>query len=146
MLTYTGTVNFDREIDSVALPAHLAACFRRQMDARTIEIASNRVTFRGSVFAAPFRFVELTVDCAACAVHYRLSLRWLILAAIWLALAPAVVIAGPPVAGDPPKLVALTWMWFGGTILFVAIQLVTAIPRSQCLVRRAIASAPAKPH
>src|SRR6185437_12729048 len=56
MLTYTGTVNFDMEIDSVALPAHLAACFRRQMDARTIEIASNRVTLRGSVFAAPFRF------------------------------------------------------------------------------------------
>lgn len=86
------------------------------------------------------------MNCAACAVHYRLSLRWLILAAIWLALAPAVVIAGPPLAGDPPMLVALTWMWFGGTILFVAIQLVTAIPRFQCLVRRAIASAPAKPH
>ena len=46
---HTGIVDFDFEVDSAALPEHLAECLR-SVKADEVEVNSNRVSFRGGAF------------------------------------------------------------------------------------------------
>jgi len=81
-LTKTGTVDFDHEIDSSLLPAHLAGCLR-DVDANAVQVRDNRVTFRGGFFRlvtnwnvlVSFRFGDLAVDSDTCEVRHCLSCR-----------------------------------------------------------------------
>ena len=67
-LTKIQTVYFDREVDSALLPGHLAV-WLRSVEADTVEVMGNRVTFTAGLFRivgrgnilAPFGFGYLTV-------------------------------------------------------------------------------------
>ena len=85
-LTRTGTLSFDAEVDSAALPAYLADALR-DADASTVEVRGNCVTFTRRMFRfvsnwnvlVPFESGDMTVDAVARQICYRVSIRQFVL-------------------------------------------------------------------
>lgn len=145
-LTKTQTVSFDQEVDSASLPEHLALCLR-SVDADTVEVMGNRVTFTGGMFRlvwnwnvlVPFGSGDLTVDSDTCEVRYTLSFRQLVLVATAMtAVMAAFVLALSGLREALGVAFALPLMWF-----FVVFgNLALGFARFQSFVSRAIATAP----
>lgn len=84
-LMYEGVVDFGRDIDPSNLPVQLARSLC-QVDASSVSVEDNRVSFTGGMFRlvsrrnvlGPFGFGDLTVDSSKRQIRYRLSLRQLI--------------------------------------------------------------------
>lgn len=60
---YTKTVNVDFAVDLAMLPAHLADRLRR-INARTVEVDQNRISFTGGLFGSGGSRVENNYACA----------------------------------------------------------------------------------
>src|SRR2546422_3984331 len=83
---YARTVNFDSAVDLAMLPTHLADRLR-QINARTVEVDQNRVSFSGGLFGScgnrwdvliPFGVGDLAVDSNTRQLRDRLSFRQLV--------------------------------------------------------------------
>jgi hypothetical protein len=82
----SGFIHFDQTVDPSFLPRHLANCLQN-VDADSVRVTENRVTFEGGIFRfvtswnvlAAFGFGDLTVDSEAQEVRYRLSYRQLVI-------------------------------------------------------------------
>jgi hypothetical protein len=142
-LMYTSTVNFEGDIDSALLPAHLADCLRR-VDGRYVTVEQNRVSFTSGLFRlvsnwnvlVPFGFGDLMVDAAARRIRYRLSYRQLMIFATVMAGVMAVFISF--VSRTWAGLVFIPFMY----IWLVGANLAIGIPRFDGFLRRAIETAP----
>ena len=85
-LTLTGNLSFDAKIDPAALPSHLANCLW-SVKASTVEIQGDSVVFTRRMFRfvsnwnvlVPFESGDLTIDAGSHQVHYRVSIRELVL-------------------------------------------------------------------
>ena len=141
-LTRTGTLSFDAEIDSAALPAHLADSLR-DADASTVEIQGNCVTFTRRMFRfvsnwnvlVPFESGDLTVDADARQIRYRVSIRQLVLFGTAMAGVMTAFILMSPV-WQPLLFMPLMWLWLVGGNVAIGIY------RFEHFVGRAIESAP----
>lgn len=145
-LTTTGTVDFDQEVDSSLLPAHLAGCLRN-VDADVVEVRGNRVTFKGGMFRfvtnwnvlVPFGFGALAINSETREIRYCLSYRQLIIFSTTVAVvAAALVLTFSGLRGLSGGMLALPLMWF----FAVFINLTIGISRFESLLSSAIATAP----
>jgi hypothetical protein len=139
-LTRTGTLSFGAEIDSAALPAHLADSLR-DADASTVEIQGNRVTFTCQMFRfvsnwnvlAPFDSGDLTVDADARQVRFRVNIRRLVLfGTAMVGVMTAFILMSP--VWQPLLLMPFMWLWLVGGNVAIGIH------RFERFVGRAIAS------
>jgi hypothetical protein len=143
-LTCTGTFEFDDGVDKAALLAHLAEQLRK-LDARSIRISRDAVSFSGGVFRGvnnwniliPFGHGELIVDNAKPEVSYRLSVRQLVIT-VTIILAFVFVNLWSVVRTDPAILflLAFGWLWLIGGNLMVA------LPRFKRFLRDSIDTVP----
>ena len=140
----------DQEVDSNSLPAHLARCLR-SVDASTVEIVGNRVTFTAGIFRlvsnwnvlVGFGSGDLTVDSDACKVRYTLNCWQLVVAAtVMIIFAAVILLASVSESGGKTLslLPVLPFMWFW----LVGGNLAIGIPRFKSFVARAVATAPRK--
>lgn len=142
-LTYTGTVDFDLELDPTVLPLHLGDCLR-QKHASTVEVSGNHVEFTAGMFRlvsnwnvlVPFGFGDLAVDPKNRQVRYSVSFRQLtILATGMVGLMAAFILFGSP-SEFPLVFIPIMWAWFVGGNLLIG------VPRFQSFLRRSISTAP----
>ena|SRR5579864_9143373 len=146
----TGTLAFDRAVDSALLPAHLARCLR-SVNASTVEIIGNRVTFTAGIFRlvsnwnvlVPFGSGDLTVDADACKVRYTLNCSQLVVVAtLMIVFGAAILLASVSDSGGKTlwllPVMPFMWLWLVGGNLAIG------IPRFKSLVTRAVATAPRK--
>jgi len=85
MLVTSGAVNFDNEIDSSLLAAHVASQLR-DLDANEVDVRPNRVMFKGGYFRfvtswnilVTFGFGDLVIDPEVHEIRYSLSYRQLV--------------------------------------------------------------------
>src|SRR5215813_3759881 len=85
-LNLNGTRSFDTDVDLAALPTHLAYCLR-SVRASKVEIQGDCVAFTGGIFRlvpnwnllVPFGSGDLTVDRKSRKIHYRVSVRQMVL-------------------------------------------------------------------
>jgi hypothetical protein len=142
----TGTVDFDREVDSSLLPAHLAGCLR-SVDADAVEVTDNLVTFKGGVFRfvtnwnvlVPFGFGDLTVNSETREIRYRLSYRQLaVFSTIIVGIAAALVLAFSSWRRLSGSMLVLPFMWF----VSVFVRSALGASRFQGLISRAVSTAP----
>jgi hypothetical protein len=141
-LTRIGTLWFDADIDSSALLPLLAEALQNA-DATTVESCGNCVMFTRRAFRmvsnwnvlVPFESGNLTVDTDARQVHYRVSIRQLVLlgTAIVAVMTTVLLIARvwPPLLFMP-----IMWLWV------VAGNVAIGIVRFESFIGRAIATAP----
>jgi hypothetical protein len=139
-----GTVPFDRAVDSKLLPAHLAS-YLRSVQASTVAIVENRVTFTAGLFRGvgswnvlvPFGSGELAVHPDNCEVRYMLNCwQLIIVVTVMLVLgASFMVFAG---GGRALWLLPFMWLWLVGG------NLALGISRFRNYLVRAIADAPRK--
>lgn len=140
---YTRTVSLSCEVDQRMLPAHLADCLR-QINARTVKIDKDLVSFTGGVFGAggrgdiliPFGFGDLTIDSNSRQLRYRLSFRQLFIGTTVL----VAFIVG---------LTSYWYRWWDGLIVgiigwvwLVGLNLFIGLPRFRKFVHSAIETAP----
>lgn len=141
-LTLAGTLSFDAEIDPAALPNHLANCLW-SVKASTVEIQGNRVVFTRRMFRfvsnwnvlVPFEAGDLMVDADSRQVHYRVSIRELVLLGTGMVGLMTVVFLASP-SHPPLLLMALMWLWLVGANLAIGIF------RFKRFVGRALGTAP----
>lgn len=132
-----GTLRLHPGVNLSGLPAHLANCLRG-VDAREIQVETNRVTFEGGLF----RFVTgwnvlsafgrggFVIDPDARKIRYTLSFRELVATVTLFVLLLGLF------ARDSLVFLPIVWVWFiGGNLLI-------GIPRVQEFLRAAIATAP----
>ena len=143
-LTRTGTVKFDREVDSSALLEHLA---KRLTDvhATDVRIQGNGVTFEAGIF----RFVtnwnlllsfgsgELTVDPARRTIQYELSYSQLVSFSAIAFLVGALVLVGYPEVAWLMLVMPFVWLFM------VWSNVAIGILRFENFLRRAIETVPA---
>lgn len=141
-LTLTGALSFDAEIDPAALPDHLANCLW-SVKASTVEIQGNSVVFTRRMFRfvsnwnvlVPFESGYLTIDAYSRQVHYRVSIRELVLLGTGMVgLMTAFLLASP--THPPLLLMPLMWLWLVGANLAIGIF------RFKRFVDRALGTAP----
>ena len=125
ILDITRQMDVDENIDTVALPDHLAECLRI-VRASTVEVTGNRVAFTAGLFrfASGLNVLnaigkgKLTVDAKNREVEYRLSFRQLIITAT----AASCVLALPmslSISWHFLILAPFFWIWFVGVNLAV---------------------------
>ena len=142
-LLYVGAIDFNHDVDSMGLPAHLTDCLRN-VNAASVKTEANRVAFTGGAFRlvtnwnvlGPFGFGELTVDSSTLEVQYRLSFRQLV---IFASIATALTATFGLFSGFGWQLligVPIMWTWL------VGFNLVTGVPRFETFIGKAIATAP----
>jgi|HubBroStandDraft_6_1064221.scaffolds.fasta_scaffold774813_1 hypothetical protein len=140
---YTKTVSFTGEIDQGMLAAHLAECLR-QINARTVRIDREFVSFTGGIFGdgskwdvlIPFGFGDLTIDSNSHQLRYRLSFRQLF--AVTAVLAAIIVALTSYWSRWSDGLIVgiIGWVWLVGLSLFIG------LPRFKKFVHGAIDTAP----
>jgi hypothetical protein len=143
-LTYSGTIDFNQDIDAAVLPSHLAANLRG-VYASSVKMEVNRVAFTGGAFRfvsswnvlVPFGFGEITVDSDALQIRYRLSFRQLFIFAI----AGLAYVAWFLYSSGAPRQMLAIFIPVG-LIWLVGGNLAIGIPRFNGFVRRAIETAP----
>jgi hypothetical protein len=143
-LEWTGTVKFSEEVDSAALPAHLANCLRDVIHARDVAIETNRVAFTGGLRSenrwnvlVPFGFGEVTVDPGTRQILYRLSFRQMV---VFVTLSLALLGIFSLLWQEPPlAFLAFGWTWLIGG------NLALGVPRFRNFIRKTIATAPRRP-
>jgi hypothetical protein len=141
--SYTSTVNFEGDVDSALLPAHLADCLRR-VDGRDVTVEQNRVSFTSGLFRlvsnwnvlVPFGFGDLMVDAAAGRVRYRLSYRQLVIFATVMTGVMAVFVSFESRTWAGLVFIPFMYGWLVGANLAIG------IPRFDGFLRRAIETAP----
>jgi hypothetical protein len=140
--TRTGTLSFDGEIDSTALPAHLADSLR-DAHASTVETQGNCVTFTRRMFRflgnwnvlVPFETGNLIVDADARQIRYSLSIRQLVLfGTATVAVMSAFMLMSP--VWQPLLAMPVIWLWLVGANAAIGIY------RFEMFVSRTVASAP----
>src|SRR2546426_1750981 len=141
---YARTVNFDSAVDLAMLPTHLADRLR-QINARTVEVDQNRVSFSGGLFGSggnrwdvliPFGFGDLTVDSNTRQLRYRLSFRQLVVVSTIMVGILAGV--GRYVFHSSAGLISalIWWVWLVGLNLFIG------LPRFKKFINSALETAP----
>ena len=141
---YEGAEYFEDTVDPTLLPNHLAERLRG-VDARKVVVEGNRIFFKAGVFRmvsnwnplVAFGFGELTVDSVARQVHYRLSVRQLVVTgSIAVGLMTMVILASRNV--QLILFIPLMWAWIvGGNLAFGLLSF-------QRFIRRAVESTPSK--
>ena len=141
---YEGAEYFEDTVDPTLLPDHLAKRLRGAR-AREIAVEGNRIFFKAGVFRmvsnwnplVAFGFGELTVDSVTHQVHYRLSLRQLVvMGSIALGLMTMIILASRN--WQSILFMPLMWAWVvGGNFAFGVLSF-------QRFIRRAVESAPPK--
>jgi hypothetical protein len=146
-LMIEGTLDFG-DVQIETLLAHLSDRLR-DVEARRITISDNSVSFRGGLFRfagrwnvlVPFGYGELVTDPEKRRVHYRLSIRELVVAVTTMMV--LVAIGAWVLIQESPGIVlffALGWLWLwlvGGNLLF-------GIPRFKRFLREAVDSTPVR--
>jgi hypothetical protein len=140
---YTQTVMLGADVDLAVLPTHLADRLRH-INARTIKIHQDHISFTGGIFGSgsrwdilvPFGFGDLTVDSNSHNLRYRLSLRQLIICATVM----VGILAGfgcyASHSTEGLIIAPVGWLWLVGGNLAIG------IPRFKNFVRTAIDTAP----
>jgi hypothetical protein len=142
-LMYVGAIDFNQDIDSTVLPAHLANCLRN-VHAGSVKTEANRVAFSGGAFRlvtnwnvlVPFGFGELTVDSSTLEIRYRLSFRQLAISVSIAAGLMAAFFLFKALVAQFFTFVPIMWIWL------VGFNLVIGVPRFETFIRKAIATAP----
>ncbi len=140
-LTRTGTLSFDGEIDSTALPALLADALWKA-EASSVETHGNCVTFTRQMFRfvgnsnvlVPFESGDLTVDAEARQIRYSLSIRQLVLFGTALVAVMSAFLLMTPV-WQPLLFMPFMWLWMVGANVAIGTY------RFERFVGRALASA-----
>ena len=140
---YTRTVNFDRDLDLLKLPAHMAARLG-DIKARAVKVNQNNVSFTGGMFGfgsrwdvlVPFGFGDLTIDANALQLTYRLSFRQLIVVTTVMVGILAGVICYMSRSSEGLVFIPLGWAWLVGGNLAIG------LPRFKKFIHSALESAP----
>ena len=138
----------DQGVDTTSLPAHLARCLC-SVNARTVEIIGNRVTFTAGIFRrvsnwnilVPFGSGDLTVDSNACKVRYTLNCwQLVVVTTAMMVFGAAILLASVSNSGEKTlwllPVMPFIWLWL------VVSNLAIGIPRFKSFVTRAVATAP----
>lgn len=136
----TGALRFDQEVDSAALPEHLAGCLR-SAKASTVETTGSYVKFTAGIFRlvgnwnvlVPFGSGSLSVDPATHMVRYDLNCSQML---VLVTLMTAVMGRFMWTSGAPLWLLPLPWLWI------VGVNLAVGIPRFRGFLKRALEHAP----
>ena len=140
---YTKTISLAGEIDQGMLATHLADCLR-QINARTVRIDRDFVSFTGGIFGdgskwdllIPFGFGDLTIDSNSHQLRYRLSFRQLFAVTAVLAAIIFVLTSYWSRWSDGLIVGIVGWVWL------VGLSLLIGLPRFKKFVRGAIDTAP----
>ncbi|MFZ0798916.1 MAG: hypothetical protein WCA13_16130 [Terriglobales bacterium] len=141
-LIQTGTIPFAADVDTVALPNHLAESLWG-VDASTVEVQGSCVAFTRRMFRlvsnwnvlVPFESGDLTVDIATRQVRYRVSIRELVFLGTGMVGVLTIFLL---MSRNPWALlfVPCAWLWL------VGVNLLIGITRFKNFVARAVATAP----
>jgi hypothetical protein len=140
---YTRVLNIGNEVDSAALPLHLADCLRG-VHARDVTTEANQVRFTGGIFRfvnssnilVPFGYGDVTIDANRRLVQYRLSFRQLMI--VVLAVTLLVPISAAIESRDYGFLPAIPLFW----LFLVGANLAIGLGRFESFLQRAIETAP----
>ena len=143
-LICTGSFDYDDGVNKTVLLAHLAEKLR-SVNAASIRVSSNAVSFTGGLFRGvnnwniliPFGRGELIADDAKHEIHYRLNVRQLVYS-VGIMFAFASVTMFSVIRDDPAMLLvfALGCLWLiGGNLLI-------GLPRFKRFLRDAIDTVP----
>lgn len=137
-----GSICFNEENDPEKLASHLADCLH-DADAKSVDLADGKVTFKGGGFRlvsnwnvlVPFGFGELRVDPITRQVYYRLSARQLVaIGTVFVGLMTIFTLMSR--AWQPAIFMPFMWLWIVGGNLAIGVF------RFERFVRRSIESAP----
>jgi|KBSMisStandDraft_5_1062788.scaffolds.fasta_scaffold492285_2 hypothetical protein len=124
--SFTGRLQVKVEVDTTALPSHLADCLR-DVHASTVEIVGNRVTFTGRYHRfmsnwsvlVPFDSGELTIE--GYELRFQVNFRQMVLiGTVMVGLMP-VLWRNNLVHPLPLFVFPLAWLWLVGGNLLVGI-------------------------
>ena len=141
-LMIEGSIYFGEETDSEKLASHLADCLH-DADAKTVDLADGRASFKGGVFRmvsnwnvlAPFGSGEMRVNPTTRQVFYRLSVRELVaMGTVVVGLMTIFTLMSR--AWQPAIFMPIMWLWIVGGNLAIGTF------RFERFVRRSIESAP----
>jgi hypothetical protein len=138
----SGTLPIDARVDIDRLPAFLTSCLNH-VRATSVAAESQRITFRGGMFRwvsnwnvlVQFDRGVLEIDPITRQLHFRLSVRQLVIAVT------ALMLAGLAIAlsqGNDPSIAlpfAAIWLWLAGGNLLIG------YPRFRRFIKRALAEA-----
>jgi hypothetical protein len=140
---YTRAVSLASEVDQEMLPAHLADCLRR-INARTVKIDKNLISFTGGIFGEgsrwdiliPFGFGDLTIQSNPRQLRYRLSFRQLFIGATVMVAFIVGLTCFKFHWSDGLIAGIIGWVWLVGLNLFIG------LPRFKKFLQGAIETAP----
>jgi hypothetical protein len=140
---HTRTVNLDRDLDLLKLPAHMAARLS-DIKARAVKVNQNNVSFTGGLFGfgsrwdvlVPFGFGELTIDPNAFQLTYRLSFRQLIVVTTVMVGILAGVSWYMSRSSESLVFIPFAWTWLVGANLAIG------LPRFKKFIHSALETAP----
>jgi hypothetical protein len=142
MLTISGSLPFDPNVDPVDLLPYVAEALR-SVKGRDVTISGESVSFRGGVFRlvtnrnilVPFGRGVLTIDPLSRQVRYELSFAQLfVFHTVFWGFVTVMMLRTPQAA--PPIIPVLAW------ILVIAVNLLIGLSRFRSFLRKAVDSAP----